>query len=184
MAQSCILGLAMNPDAECLSEGVIVPKRGARSASDLYLPSVFRQGSSMPNTKHQTFTDMQQAGEDFGTFYPVGHLVVAFPDRAGAQFVRKALLTGGYEEIDCRYFSDTTVQAGTTRGLETAGPMSMLGASLKMVRLHQRLARQGCHFLLIYAPHELEVTRAMNVVRRRPYRLAQVYHRLTIESLK
>lgn len=138
----------------------------------------------MPQTNQQSFSDMHQAGEDFGTFYPVGHLVVAFPSRPDAQFVRKTLLAGGYEEIDCRYFSDRTVAAGTARGLKEAGALSMLGASLKMVRLHERLAKQGCHFLLLYTPNELDVTRAMNVVRRRPYRLAQVYHRFTIESLK
>jgi len=52
------------------------------------------------------------------------------------------------------------------------------------VRVHLDAAKRGATFLMIYAPGELEASRAMNVVRRVPFSFAHRDHRFAIEEPK
>lgn len=137
----------------------------------------------MTDSNKQTFTEMQESGEDFGDFYPVGHLFVAFPGVDDAKAVRDDLLGQGVAPQDCRYFSDRAVRDGTQKGIDSASVFSMVGATLKIVGLHNELAAQGCHFLLIATADDAATERAMAAVRRRPFKLAQKYKRLVIEEM-
>ena len=122
---------------------------------------------------------------DFGIYYPRGHLVVAFRKREDAERVRRDLLTGGYEPDDCLLFAAVEVARSAERNLEEhKGMLARLGKSDEAVQAHLKAAREGCTFLIIYAPGELELERAMNVVRRVPFELAHYYRRFAIQILK
>jgi hypothetical protein len=122
---------------------------------------------------------------DFGIFYPVGYLVVAFPKQEDAQRVQQDLLTGGYEQADCQLYTCEEVAAAAQRNLaENTGFLARLGWSDDAVQAHLDAARQGSAFLLIYAPGDTDAARAMNVIRRVPFDFAHRYHRLAIEELK
>ncbi len=49
---------------------------------------------------------------------------------------------------------------------------------------HYELSKQGCAWLIVYAPGDAEANRVVNVARRYDIKLAQKYHRLAIEDLK
>ncbi len=121
---------------------------------------------------------------EFGAFYPMGYVVVAFSRNATARRVRRSLLTGGYDERDALHFSAAAVTRSLQRNLDNAGLLASLGGTKDALRRHLRLARQGCDFLMVHAATDEEVRRVMNVVRRGPFRLAQKFHRLAIEDLK
>lgn len=122
---------------------------------------------------------------DFGIYYPRGHLVVAFRRREDAERVRQDLLTGGYDPDDVQLFTAEQVARSAARNLEeNKGMLARLGRSDEAVQAHLKAAREGCTFLVVYAPGDLELERAMNVVRRVPFELAHHYHRFAIHVLK
>lgn len=144
------------------------------------------------NTQAQGSADSEEPSDegvrtqkDFGIFYPVGYIVVGFPDEADALQVQQDLLTGGYEAGDCTLHRAREVAEAATRNLRNNdGFLAMLGKSDDAVRVHLRAAEKGATFVLIYAPGDLESSRAMTVVRRAPFEFAHRYHRFVIESLK
>lgn len=122
---------------------------------------------------------------DFGIFYPIGYLVVAFPTREDAQRVQQDLMTGGYDPADCVLFTCAEVADAARRNLDAnTGWLARLGKSDDAVQRHLDAAEQGAAFLLIHAPGETDVTRAMNVIRRGRFEFAHKYHRFAIEDLK
>lgn len=122
---------------------------------------------------------------DFGIFYPVGYIVVAFPRQQDAQQVQRDLLTGGYDTADCPLYTSEEVVAAAGRNLaENTGFLARLGKSDEAVQKHLDAARQGAAFLLIYAPGDTDAARAMNVIRRVPFGFAHRYHRLAIQDMK
>ncbi len=121
---------------------------------------------------------------DFGIFYPIGHLVVAFPDKEYAQQVQRDLMTGGYEPYDCILRTCEEVAAKAQRNLdENTGFLARLGKSDEAVQIHLDAAKRGAVFLLIYAPGDTDAARAMNVIRRVTFEFAHRYHRLAIEEM-
>jgi len=125
------------------------------------------------------------ATSDFGLFFPVGYLVAAFPERAGAQRVQSDLLAGGYDAADCRLSSGAQMAAAAERNLATNSSFwATLGRSDEMVKEHLAAGRHGATFLLIYAPGDTEAQRAMNVIRRVPFEFVHRYHRLSIEEME
>jgi hypothetical protein len=122
---------------------------------------------------------------DYGIFYPLGYLVVAFPKQEDALHVQRDLMVGGYDQADCEVYASEEVAAAAERNLAgNKGFLARLGWSDEAVKIHLESARQGSAFLLIYAPHDTDVARAMNVIRRVPFEFAHRYQRFTIEELK
>jgi hypothetical protein len=122
---------------------------------------------------------------DFGMFYPRGHLVAAFGRREDAERVRRDLLAGGYDEEDCLLVTSGEVAESARRNLaDRQGPLSRLGRSDEAVGAHLRAAENGSTFLVIYAPGDLEVERAMNVVRRVAFDFVHRYQRFVIQTLR
>lgn len=122
--------------------------------------------------------------KDFGVFYPVGYIVAGFQKREDAERVQRDLVTGGYDEQDCvLYTSDEVAEASERNLADNTGFLARLGRSDDAVRVHLNAAKQGATFLLVYAPGDVESQRALNVMRRVPFRFAHRYHRLAIEEL-
>lgn len=122
---------------------------------------------------------------DFGVFYPLGHIVVAFPKYEDALRAQRDLLAGGYDLADCVVRKSEEVAAAAAANLsENTGWLARLGKSDEAVQAHLNAAKQGAAFMLIYAPGDTDAERAMNVVRRVPFELAHRYRRFAIEDLK
>jgi hypothetical protein len=122
---------------------------------------------------------------DYGIFYPLGYLVVAFPKQEDALHVQRDLMAGGYDQADCEVYASEEVAAAAERNLaDNKGFLARLGWSDEAVKIHLESARQGAAFLLIYAPNDTDAARAMNVIRRVPFEFAHRYQRFTIEKLQ
>lgn len=137
----------------------------------------------MSEVRHRDLEQLHQAGADLGNFYPTHHVFIAFAGRQHALAARAALLDEGFEAEDCRYFDDRQVAEASRHGIEQANILAAVGKSLEMVKLHERLAEQGCHFLLVRADSDTATARLMQVAHRWPVKLAQKYHPLVIETL-
>jgi hypothetical protein len=121
---------------------------------------------------------------EFGIFYPTGWTVVAFPRVESAEQVQRDLLTGGYDEQECKLVRSDELVPLAQGHLAGADWLSRLGKADEMLERQLAAAHRGSAFLVIYAPTESEVERVMNVVRRVPFEFAHRYRRLAIEVLK
>lgn len=121
---------------------------------------------------------------EFGIFYPTGWMVLAFPDLEAAERVRRDLLTGGYDEEDCRLVEASRVVPAAAQQLEDAGFFAQLGKADEAVALHLAAAKRGAAFLIVYAPSDAEAERVMNVARRVPFEFAHRYRRFAIQDMK
>lgn len=120
-----------------------------------------------------------------GMFYPVGHIIAAFPGEADARSVQKELLAGGLSEADCRLYSSDRMEHVANKELtENTGWLSTLGKSDEAVQRALDAARKGGWFLLIHAPNDDDAATVMNAVRRGKFTFAHRYHRLAIEDVK
>jgi hypothetical protein len=121
---------------------------------------------------------------EFGIFYPTGWIVAAFPEKESAEQVRGDLLSGGYDEDDCRLVRCDEVIPTAEGQLGDADWLSRLGKADEMLGRHLAAAKRGSTFLLIYAPTDTEAERVMNVVRRVPFDFAHRYRRFAIQEMK
>lgn len=122
---------------------------------------------------------------DFGIFYPMGHIVVAFPAYDDAARVQQDLMTGGYDREDAAVYRCDEVVKASEQNLENhTGWLARLGKSDEMVKRHLAAAKQGAAFAVIYAPSDIEAERVMNVVRRVPFSFAHRYRRFAIQVMK
>lgn len=104
---------------------------------------------------------------DFGIFYPVDYLVVAFPQYKSAQQVQQDLFIGGYEQYDCLLYTAVEIARAAEQNLRSNTDfLAHLGKSDEAVERHLEVAKQGGTFWLIYAPDDLGATREWNVIRR------------------
>jgi len=125
-----------------------------------------------------------ELSKSFGIFYPTGWMVIAFASRESAEQVRRDLLTGGYDEADCRLVRSDEVIPSAQAQLDSSGWLAKLGMADEMVGRHLDAANRGSTFLLIHALSDVEAERVMKVGRRVPFDLAHRYHRFAIEEIK
>ncbi len=135
----------------------------------------------MSQATHCSLDQQQQDGADLGNYYPTHHVLIAFEQSEQADVAHQALAEAGFDQI--RQIDDKTMASASQKGLDSAGLLAAMGASLKMVELHLTLAKEGCHFLVVHAPSDEDTKRLMQVVRRGGFRIAQKYRRFVIETL-
>lgn len=135
----------------------------------------------MGEVTEKTLLQQQEDGSDLGNFYPTHHVVLAFEKKEQADNVCDRLREAGFNDI--RAIDDQQMIIASQRGLDTASPIAAMGSSLKMVELHNELAKEGCHFLIVKAPSNDDTEKLMAIVRKSPFRLAQKYKRLVIQTL-
>jgi len=98
--------------------------------------------------------------------------------------VQGDLLSGGYDEDDCKLLAASQVLPAATDQLEDSGCLARLGMADEMVQKHLNAANKGHTFLLIYAPSDPEAGRVMNVLRRVSREFAHRYHRFAIDVME
>ena len=118
-----------------------------------------------------------------GVFYPVGFIVVALPEAGAAEKIAQIFHEAGYDENDCQVVSPSTMLATAEDDIQSNNVIAMLGSSLQVRRRHIELAKDGCTFLLVFAPSDAERARVLRVLSHYPVRYAIHYHRFTIEDL-
>lgn len=117
-----------------------------------------------------------------GIFYPTGHIVAAFQDEASAMKAQECLVREHWPEDHVVYVDPAAMEREAEENLGEASFLSA-GASVPARQKQLELAKEGCHFLLIFAPDDEDQERAMQLLNGLPVRYAVKYHRLIIENL-
>lgn len=119
----------------------------------------------------------------FGVFKPVGHVVISFPDAAGADAAREALARAGLAQGEVARFTDREMLQRIDEDLAHASPLAGVGQELNLVRAHRELAARGYHWLVVHAPDDALARRVAETVRPHGAERAQAYGRFVIEEL-
>lgn len=132
--------------------------------------------------------DQKQANRflEGGVFYPVGHILLGFEAGCGTgdalDEACEALTQGGVPPDHVTRFDAASMEHEAGENLKSTGLMSV-GASLPAREMQLELAKDGCEFLLIYAPSDEDQAKVIELLRGQPLRYAVKYHRLVIEDL-
>ncbi len=111
-------------------------------------------------------------------------MVAGLPGGADAARLRDIFRSAGYDEGDCVLVPPAAMLSTAEQDLEHSNLISLLGSSIHVRKQHLKLAQEGCHFLLIYAPSDPERERVLRVLRQVPVSyLIHGHHRFTIEDL-
>ena len=130
--------------------------------------------------KRMTKADHPQS---FGTFKPVGHVVVAFPDDDRAALAVRALRDRGFEPDDILEYTAAEEDDEMDRMLQHASDFAGFGYEVTLMRRYQKLAREGASWLIVYAPDSERTARVADAVRPHGALLAEKYNSLVIEDL-
>jgi hypothetical protein len=121
---------------------------------------------------------------DFGSFYPTGHLVVAFKEEEDAHQVLQSLSRLGETFAGSFYMPASQMAHFAEQNLADAGFVATLGTSLTNVQSFLDAARDGASFLILTTPDDETTEQAMQAIRQVPFLLAERYHILAIETMK
>jgi hypothetical protein len=132
--------------------------------------------------KRMTKADHPQS---FGTFKPVGHVVVALPDDDRAAAAVRALHAAGFEAEDVLEYTAAEEDDEMDRMLAdaTANGVAGFGYEVSLMRRYQELAKEGASWLIVFAPEDDKASRVAEVARTHGALMAEKYHRLVIEDL-
>jgi hypothetical protein len=118
-----------------------------------------------------------------GVFSPTGHIVMAFATDSDAKKAQKALLDGGFKEEDVTHYNDDEVVSEFEKSEEQAISPLQIGQDVAKVEEFLALAKEGCGFLVVYAPKGERSKLAITIVHPYGLKFAEKYNWLTIEEL-
>jgi len=118
-----------------------------------------------------------------GTYNPVGHVLVALPSETMAHEARQALREIGFDDEDLLLYSADEEREQMDGMLSHASELAGFGYEVTLMRRYRELAREGCGWLLVYAPDAPHAERVTEVARRFGARSAVKYHWLAVEDL-
>ncbi len=120
----------------------------------------------------------------FGVFSPTGHIVMAFPADGDARKAQQALLSGGFSDADVTHYDSQEVKAEFEKSeAQATKPCANRNQDVAKVEEFIALAKQGCGFLVVYAPKGEQSKRAIKLVHPYGLKFAEKYNWLTIEEL-
>jgi hypothetical protein len=119
----------------------------------------------------------------FGVFSPTGHVVMAFVNEKNTENARQALLDGGFSETDITRYNKEDVIRECEKSNEQAGNPVQIGQEVAKIAEYTALAKEGCGFLVVYAPEDAQTKQALAIVHPHGLKFAEKYNRLTLEEL-
>jgi hypothetical protein len=126
--------------------------------------------------------DANQVSEA-GMFYPTGHIVAGFGDAATAKKAQEFLKQQGFGDHDLRYVPAAEMARDAARNLENPSLFASSGSSMPTRQKQLELAKDGCEFVIIYAPDKEDERRALHALAALPTCYAVKYKRLIIENV-
>jgi len=121
--------------------------------------------------------------QSFGTFKPVGHVVVAMPDDERTARAVRDLHAAGFEAEDILVYTAAEEGGEMERMLSHTSDFAGFGYEVALMRKYQQLAQDGASWLIVFAPDDDRHQRVAEVVRSHGALMAEKYHRLVVEDL-
>ncbi|MDP2006810.1 MAG: hypothetical protein Q8K45_14125 [Rubrivivax sp.] len=143
-----------------------MPQPGARN--DTALSELMTQGT---------------VATSFGTFKPVGHVMVGLPDAEHADAAVQAFHQAGWAPASLLHFAPGTSVSELSVLVDGAGPLADFGYELRLLRRYLALSRQGCRWLLVKVDGVEHAAKAAELARRQGAVLAVHYRLLTVDEL-
>lgn len=119
----------------------------------------------------------------FGTFKPVGHVMVGLPTLAQADALAQALRHAGWPRDQLLRFADGTAVVELQSLIDNAGALAGFGYELTLLQRYLKMAQQGMRFLLVKVDGAEEVASATELARAGGATLAVHYRMLTVDEL-
>ena len=126
---------------------------------------------------------LEELRQDFGTFFPRGHTVVAFRQAEDAHQVVHELEALAHRPVEVLELSPQEMATFAEKNLHEAGFMADMGTSLATVQAFLEAARAGATFLILPTPDPSSAQRVSQAIHHVPFVLAERYHRLVIETV-
>ncbi len=119
----------------------------------------------------------------FGVFSPTGHIMIALESEVVARKARQTLIDGGISADKITYYGSAEALSQIEGSRESDNKIFQLGQEEEKVKRYTELAKQGCGFVVIYAPSDDETKNVMEIVRPLKPKFAEKYNLLTLEEL-
>src|SRR5690348_3692324 len=118
-----------------------------------------------------------------GILNPIGHVIIAFPDDAVTADAVKALHEAGFGPEDVLAYTAAEATPRLRERVHTASQASTFGYEITLMRRYLTYAEEGSGWVIVYAPTDESVGRAVEVAKRFDAKCAVRYHRLASEDL-
>ena len=118
-----------------------------------------------------------------GSFKPVGHVMVAVPDSAQANAFEKDLHEQGFAPEDVLHFGAEEGRDDMAEMLKGASDFAGFGYEITLMRRYLELSKQGCRWVLVYAPKDAQAGKVQAAAQRHGAPMAVKYHSLAVEDL-
>ena len=119
----------------------------------------------------------------FGTFKPVGHVMVGLPTQAEVQVLVAVLHHAGWPAEALLHFTPQDSQEELAEMIDHSGALAGFGYEITLLRRYLALSREGCRWLLVKVDTTEQAAAAGDFARRHGARLAVWYRTLTTEEL-
>lgn len=134
-------------------------------------------------TKTDTTDATPSVPTSFGTFKPVGHVMMGLPTQALADSLMSALHDAGWDEDAVLHFLPQDGVTELQALVDNAGVLAGFGYEITLLRRYLELARDGYCWLLVKVQDSDHATAAAEVARTGGATLAVYYRALTVEEL-
>lgn len=137
-------------------------------------------------TAAQAHSDTLEVGSltsSFGTFKPVGHLMVGLPTQTEVDVLVAVLHHAGWPAEALLHFTPQDSQEELAEMIDHSGALAGFGYEITLLRRYLDLSRQGYRWLLVKVDTPEQASAASDFARRHGARLAVWYRTLTTEEL-
>lgn len=149
--------------------------------------SVAEPSAAQPSAAHSaTMSDRMDAATvptSFGSFNPVGHVMMGLPTQPQADALVRALHAGGWPSHAVLHFLPQETVDELQALVDNAGLLAGFGSEITMLRRYLVLAKQGYRWLLVKVVDLEQASAAAETARGCGASLAVYYRSLTVEEL-
>jgi hypothetical protein len=119
----------------------------------------------------------------FGVFKPIGHTVICVKSAELLKIALETFREKGFPESSLTQYSPQEMMTQVDADILSASPLTEFGQEVDLIKAHWELAKNGCSFLVVYAPEEEQAVIVDSVVNVIKPVMAQRYGRFIIEEL-
>ncbi len=118
-----------------------------------------------------------------GSFKPVDHVMVALPGTEQAIAFEKDLHEQGFAPEDVLHFGAEEGRDDMDDMLAGASDFAGFGYEITLMRRYLELSKEGCRWVLVYAPQDDQAEKVKAAAQRHGAPMAVKYHSLAVEDL-